>query len=125
MSLVSGRRGFRRFVAASATIGLTLVTLFALTTRAQAAETIFWDNYSADPDNVAYANIDGTGGGLLNLSGTSDFKGPEGMAYDSVTNRLYVATTSSSSGHIAYINLDGSGGGTSPLQAPRSKNPKG
>jgi DNA-binding beta-propeller fold protein YncE len=111
------------FPVASAVIALAFVALFALTARAQAAETIFWDNYTADPDNVAYANIDGTGGGVLNLSGTSDFEGPEGMAYDSVTNRLYVATTSSSSGHISYINLDGSGGGSftapgAPIEEP-------
>jgi DNA-binding beta-propeller fold protein YncE len=123
MSLVSERRGLGLFPTVSAVIALTLVALFALTVRAQAAETLFWDNYRGDPDTVAYANIDGTGGGSLNLSGTSDFEGPEGMAYDAVTNRLYVATTSSTSGHITYINLDGSGGGSftapgAPIEEP-------
>lgn len=112
MNSVSERRGFGRFAPASAAIAVVLVALFVITTRAQAAETIYWDNYSADPDNIAFANIDGTGGGLLNLSGTSEFEGPEGMAYDSVTNRLFVATSSGPDGLIAYANLDGSGGGT-------------
>lgn len=123
MSLVSERRGLGLFPMVSAVIALALVAMFALTARAQATETIYWDNYSSDPDTVGFANIDGTGGGSLNLSGTSDFEGPEGMAYDSVTNRLYVATTTSTSGHITYINLDGSGGGSftapgAPIEEP-------
>lgn len=107
MLLASERRG--RIATVSASIAFALIALFAITARAQATETIYWDNYSADPDNVAFADISGSGGGLLNLSGV-DISGPEGMAYDSVTNRLFVASDSGgTNGQIVAVNLDGSG----------------
>lgn len=115
MHFVSERRDRGRFVATgSALITLALLALLAFAGRAQAAETLFWDNYSADPDNVAFANIDGGGGGVLNL-GTAGIVGPEGMAYDTVTNRLFVADETGA-GQILAINLDGSG--AFPFTAP-------
>lgn len=113
MSLVSERRGLERFVAlASATIALAGIVLLVIATQARAAETIFWNNYSADPDSVAFADITGNGGGTLNLFG-NPLSGPEGMAYDSVANRLYVANDGgpAAGGQITFINLDGSGAG--------------
>lgn len=89
--------------------------MFAFATRAQAAETLYWDNYGGAPDNVAFANIDGTGGGLLNL-GAEAIDSPEGMAYDTVTNRLFVPNQSGVTGQILAINLDGSG--AAPFTAP-------
>ncbi len=97
---------------ARSTFGGAFVVLFALLAalvfadRSRAAETIYWNNYSGDPDSIGYAGIDGSGGGALNLSG-AELKGPEGMAYDSVTNRLFVANAGSNK--IVAINLDGSG----------------
>lgn len=81
--------------------------------RAQAAELVYWDNYGADPQTISGANIDGSGGGALNLTGI-DLKGPEGMAFDSLTGRLYVAASSAGpekKGEIDYVNVDGSGAG--------------
>ncbi|HET7453969.1 MAG TPA: hypothetical protein VFJ76_00445 [Solirubrobacterales bacterium] len=100
---------------ACASIALAFVAVFAFAARAQAAETVYWDNYGADPDNVAFANIDGSGGGVLNL-GNEKIESPEGMAYDSVTNRLFVANEEGTNGQILAINLDGSGAG--PFTAP-------
>lgn len=110
-------RGDRRLPAIGfALIALAFVALLAFAARAQATESIYWDNYSADPDNVAFADISGAGGGVLNSTG-AEIAGPEGMAYDSVTNRLYVAVDGGpTAGQIAFINLDGSGGGY--LSAP-------
>lgn len=103
------RRGPSRYAMGSALIILALVSLLAFAGRAQAAETIYWNNYSDNPDTVGFANIDGSGGGELNLSGI-ELEGPEGMAYDSVTNRLFVAADSSGpDGQIIAVNLDGSG----------------
>jgi hypothetical protein len=111
MSLVSEHRVSRRYFAmASAALVLALAALLVLTTRAQAVETIYWDNYSADPDNVAFADITGSGGGLLNLTGAA-ISSPEGMAYDTVTNRLFVANSEGPTGQLTFINLDGSGAG--------------
>jgi hypothetical protein len=117
MHFVSERRDHRLIAMGSALIALAFVAVLAFAARAQAAETIYWDNYSADPDTVGFADITGSGGGLLNLSGV-EIEGPEGMAYDSATNRMFVASDSGggSAGQIVAINLDG--GGASVFTAP-------
>lgn len=116
MSLVSQRGGRARFVAlVSATIALAGIALLLVAGQARAAETIYWDNYGGDPDSIGFANIDGTGGGQLNLGGQS-IESPEGMAYDTVTNRLFVADETGTDGQILAINLDGSG--AIPFTAP-------
>lgn len=116
MNSASGRRhSLRDLALGSAVLGLVLAALFAFAARAQAAETLYWDNYGGTPDNVAFANIVGTGGGLLNL-GTEALESPEGMAYDTVTNRLFVASQGGVTGQIIAINLDGSG--AAPFTAP-------
>jgi DNA-binding beta-propeller fold protein YncE len=122
MNFVSARRGHRPFAVGSALIALAFVVLLAFSARAQAAETIYWNNYEGNPDNVAFANIDGTGGGLLSLGG-QELEAPEGMAYDTVTNRLFVASAGISSNKILAINLDGSGSSSftapgAPIETP-------
>jgi hypothetical protein len=98
----------RRTSAVSAGIlAVVFAALLWLSSSAQASELVYWDNYGYDPDNVSFANIDGSGGGVLNL-GAASITGPEGMAYDSVTNRLFVADETGK-GQILAINLDGSG----------------
>jgi DNA-binding beta-propeller fold protein YncE len=106
MHFVSERRDHRLAAVASASIALAFVALFAFATRAQAAETLYWDNYGSG--TVAAANIDGSGARLLNL-GSEVVTDPEGMAYDTVTNRLFLPTEDAGNGHIVAINLDGSG----------------
>lgn len=118
MTLVSERRDRGRFAATgSALITLALVALLAFAGRAQATETIFWDNYEfpGETDSVSFADITGSGGGSLNLGG-GKLEGPEGMAYDTVTNRLFVANETGPKGEILAINLDGSG--AAPFTAP-------
>lgn len=111
LNLVSERRDHRPLAAVFATITLALVALLAVAPRAGAVETLYWNNYSADPDSLGFANVDGTGGGAVNLSGVA-LDQPEGMAYDSVTNRIYVAAESGGvNGEIVFANLDGSGAG--------------
>ncbi|HEX6456526.1 MAG TPA: NEW3 domain-containing protein [Solirubrobacterales bacterium] len=103
-------------------IALAFVAVLAFANRAQAAETIYWDNYQ---DNTAsFADISGSGGGPLNLTGAT-LKNPEGMAYDTVTNKLFIGSEGgpSGTGQILFVNLDGSGAGTlntgsAPLDAP-------
>jgi hypothetical protein len=117
MNFVSARRDHRLFAMGSALIALAFVALFAFAVRAQAAETVYWDNYNGNKaTNLAFANIDGSGGGALNVAG-QEVKGPEGMAYDTVTNRLFVANGSVGAlGDILAVNLDGSG--AAPFTAP-------
>jgi len=111
LSLATERRG--RFFTVSASIVLVLLAMLALVSRAQATETVFWDNYSGEPESIGYSDISGAGGGALNLSGV-DLAGPEGMAYDSVTGRIFVAGYESGldkKGQIIWANINGSGGG--------------
>jgi hypothetical protein len=115
MKFASESRDRRLIASVSVTIALAFLALLGWAARAQASELIYWDNYGYDPDNVGVANIDGSGGGLLNL-GTASITGPEGMAYDTVTNRLFVANETGENGQILAINLDGSG--ATPFTAP-------
>jgi hypothetical protein len=117
MNFVSARRDHRRFAVGSALIALAFVAVLAFAARAQAAENIYWDNYSGptEGDTVSFADITGGGGGLLSL-GAAKLDGPEGMAYDSVTNRLFVGSSTGPNGQILAINLDGSG--ATPFTAP-------
>src|SRR5207253_9010938 len=122
MHFVSERRDHRQIAVGLALIALASVALLLLAGRAMAAETIYWDNYKAAPETIGFAGIDGGGGGALNTAGAS-FETPEGMAYDTVTNRLFVGTENEGNGQILFINLDGSGAGAlnvggAPLDAP-------
>ena len=107
--LLAHERG-GRIASAAVTIALALIALLAIAQRSQASEVVYWDNYGDDPDTVGFANLDGSGGGSLAL-GSEQLIDPEGMAYDTVTNRLFVTSEeeSSSNGKIVAINLDGSG----------------
>ncbi len=98
-----------RTLFATGAVALAAALLWAL--PAQAQETIYWNNY--DGNSIAYANVDGTGGGELNTAG-APIEEAEGLSYDSVTGRLYVASSGNDS--IVWVNLDGSGAGT--LSAP-------
>jgi hypothetical protein len=113
MNLVSERRDHRLIAVASVLITLAFVVSLAFASRAGAAETIYWDNYSLEPETVATADITGSGGTALNLTGAT-LNTPEGMAYDTVTNRLFVGSSTpdpGDAGELLFINLDGSGAG--------------
>lgn len=128
MHVVSARRDSRRFAAVvSASIALAFVAVFAFAARAQAAENIYWDNYRAEPATISFAGADGIGGGSLNLSGAT-LESPEGMAYDTVTNRLFVGSShpeKSDLGEIFYVNLDGSGSGVLATPGAPVEEPEG
>jgi hypothetical protein len=112
----------RELVLGSAVIALALALLLALAGRAQAAELVYWDNYTANPDSVSVANLDGSGGGTLPLTG-AEIDSPEGMAFDSVTGRLFVSNAVGEHGQITFVNVDGSGAGVftapgAPIEEP-------
>jgi hypothetical protein len=127
MHVVSARRDSRRFAAVvSASLALAFVAVFAFAARAQ-AENIYWDNYTAEPATISFAGTDGIGGGSLNLSGAT-LESPEGMAYDTVTNRLFVGSShpeKSDLGEIFYVNLDGSGSGVLATPGAPVEEPEG
>ena len=59
---------------------------------------------------IAFANLNGSGGGNLSTSGAT-VESPAGAAIDLSTGRVYWANYGSKAKPIAYANLDGSGGG--------------
>jgi hypothetical protein len=103
--------GLRRaFAAFAGILAIALAAVLWAASSTHAAEFIYWDNYGGDPDTIGFAGIDGSGGGVLNLSGSPELSSPEGMAYDPVTNRLFVSNAGGpGNGQITAINLDGSG----------------
>lgn len=124
MNFVSARRDHRHLAMGSALIALAFVAVLAFAARAQAAETLYWDNY--DANTISFANIDGSGGGPVNLAGAT-LQEPEGIAYDTATNRLYIASSSEgvSNGTIVFVNLDGSGAGVFTAPGAPIENPEG
>jgi hypothetical protein len=66
-----------------------LVSLLACASPVIAAEILYWNNEQSG--EIETANIDGSGGGPLNL-GSVKLSAPEGMAIDTAANRLYVAS---------------------------------
>ena len=106
VSILNG--GVSRRTAALAAGAIAIAALLWLASGARAAELLYWNNY--EEDTVSVANIDGSGGGPLNLAGAK-LEDPEGMAYDPVTNRLFLGSSSAVNGEIVFINLDGSGAG--------------
>lgn len=115
----------RHLFAVIAALGAVLTAL-ALAGTARATELVYWNNYSAVPATIAFSNVDGAGGGTLSLAGltgTDPIDGPEGMAYDSLTNRIFVA--SNGNDQILFVNADGTGAGALPTGAATVSNPEG
>ena len=122
MNLVSVRRGQRQFATVFASIALALIATLLIASRAEAAETLYWNNYSGDPDSIGFAGIDGLGGGAVNLGGVV-LDGTEGNAYDSVTNRLFVASYANDT--IVALDLAGAGGSVFTAPGAPVANPEG
>ena len=87
-----------------------LATAAVAAAPARAADRIYWGNYN--DNSVSWANLDGSGGGVLPTSGAA-IDGPMGLAIDSATGRLYGADygAGGQATTIYWANLDGSGGG--------------
>jgi DNA-binding beta-propeller fold protein YncE len=123
----SGSRHRLAFLAGA--IAFVSFALLSIVGRAEASETIYWDNYGATPTTIGFANIDGTGGGVLNnaslqLPGTEvEINSPEGLAYDPANGRIYIAN--SSDDNILWVNTDGSGAGVLDTGAAVVEDPEG
>lgn len=116
MKLLAEPLGAGRRVALIATaVTFAMLALLAIASRAHASETIYWDNYNASPSSIAFANVDGTLGGALNLASVEEpgteveISSPEGIAYDPANGRIYVA--SSGNDEIVWVSTDGGGAG--------------
>jgi DNA-binding beta-propeller fold protein YncE len=123
MHFVSKRRDHRLVAVGFASVALAIAAVLAFAARSQAAENVYWDNYSAN--NIGFADTSGIGGGLLDLTGAT-LENPEGLAYDSATGRLYIASSGeSNNGAIFFANLDGSGAGTFSVPGAPIEEPEG
>jgi hypothetical protein len=114
----------RRLAMAPVILTFALAAVLAFAARAEATETIYWNNFGDEPDFLSFAGIDGSGGGQLS-TGSEVIEGPEGMAYDSVSNRLFVASQTLGKGKIVAINLDGSGASTFTAPGAPVEEPEG
>ncbi|HEU4943826.1 MAG TPA: hypothetical protein VFT10_01550 [Solirubrobacterales bacterium] len=74
-----------------------------------AAGRIYWLNRGGG-GSIGYANLDGSGAGLLNTAG-APFANPAGLAIDPAAGRLYWGNPETGQESIGYANLNGSGGG--------------
>ncbi len=74
-----------------------------------AAGKIYWLN-RGDGGSIGYANLGGSGAGLLNTAGAS-FDNPAGLAIDPAAGRIYWGNPETGHESIGYANLNGSGGG--------------
>ena len=85
-----------------------------------AAGRIYWANW--DVNTIGFANLDGSGGGLLN-TGEAEIEGPAGLAIDPAGGKLYWANEEGTK--ISYANLDGSGGGNLNTEGATVQGPQG
>jgi hypothetical protein len=73
---------------------------------------VYWANYDGGPANegsIAYARLDGSGGGVLNTAGSS-ISGPYRLAVDP-GQRVYWGNQDGGKFFIGYANVNNSGGG--------------
>ena len=107
-------------------LGLALIVLTALLTApaAHAADRIYWSNY--DGDSIAYANLNGNGGGgTVNTTGAT-VAGPMGLTIDPSRGLIYwVNWTGNTGTTISYAHLDGSGGGDLAITGATIDGPHG
>jgi DNA-binding beta-propeller fold protein YncE len=89
-------------------MAVAAVCLGALAAPAAAADRIYWSNGAVDPNPIAYANLDGSGGANIDASGMNP-NAPKAIVLDSATGRIYVAAQGGKKIH--YANLEGGGTG--------------
>ena len=73
---------------------------------------------------ISYANLDGSGGDALDISGIS-VEVPYGIAIDPAAGRIYWASGSGPGSRISVANLDGSGGEKLPISGAPLNWPRG
>lgn len=121
MQLLAEPRGGRRSALLAGAVIFAMLAFLGVAARARATETIYWDNDNAESaESISFANLDGSGGGSLNLSGAT-VQAAEGLAFDPVNGRIYTASHLSS--QIVYANVDGSGAGVVNPNGAEVKNP--
>ena len=107
-------------------VALILIVLASViaTPSAHAADRIYWSNY--DDRSIAYADIDGAGGGGTVNTGGATVLGPMGLTMDPARGLVYWSNWAGDTGTtISYAHLDGSGGGDLEIQGATISGPHG
>jgi hypothetical protein len=90
--------------AALAIAALLAIVALSLPVAASAAGRVYWTD---NTNQISFAGLDGSGGGILSLSGGT-LNRPRGVAIDSASGRIFWVNEA---GGVFFANLDGSGGG--------------
>lgn len=90
--------------AALAFAAFLAILLLALPVAASAAGRVYWTD---NTNQISFAGLDGSGGGILSLSGGT-LSHPRGVAIDSAGGRIFWVNEA---GGVFFAKLDGSGGG--------------
>ncbi len=114
------RRARSRRVTIGALVG-TAIALASSPAAADAADRIYWANNGTNTIN--YANLDGSGGGVVNTSGVT-IDSPYGLSLDPAAGRIYWSDQILHK--ISFANLDGTGGAANLPTAPATvSDPRG
>ncbi len=90
--------------AALAAAALLAIVVLALPAAASAGGRVYWTD---NTNQISFAGLDGSGGGILSLGGGT-LNRPRGVAIDSATGRIFWVNEA---GGVFFAALDGSGGG--------------
>jgi hypothetical protein len=70
---------------------------------------VYWANTKPEPNSISWANVNGSGGGNLDLSGAPAPEGITGLSVDPVGGRIYWLDRNEE--RIGFASLSGGGGG--------------
>ncbi len=89
-------------------IGVCAAIIVGAASSARAADRVYWGTVPG----ISFANLDGSGGSDLNLTGTTTTQQALGLAVDSATGRISWASAGDFGAvRVSFVNLNGSGGG--------------
>jgi DNA-binding beta-propeller fold protein YncE len=89
-------------------IGVCAAIIVGAASSARAADRVYWGNGTG----ISFANLDGSGGGDLDLTGATATQQAFGLAVDSAAGRIYWASAGDFGAvRVSFANLNGSGGG--------------
>ncbi|GIK76517.1 MAG: hypothetical protein KJ006_06160 [Thermoleophilia bacterium] len=123
MRAIGTEAGPRRGRRLSTLLLVALAALVALPASADATGRIYWSNFEAD--TIAWADLDGSGGGTVDTTGAT-VDGPMGLTLDPAHGRIYWANWANHAGTtISWADLDGSGGGDLAITGATIAGPHG
>ena len=84
---------------------------------------VFWDNAGDEPERIAFAAENGTGGGYLDITGATSPPDVSGFAVDSAAGRVYWIDHGKK--YVSFANVGGGGGGDIDMSGATVNSPYG